>query len=152
MRAFSTVGPLHVAMVALAVACSNTPSPGGGSTPADGGPQVQSGSLGDTLHIPLGRSVSVDGGRLIVTFVAHGTDSRCPANVVCVWMGDIPVRILARSGNMTVERELHTGFEPRALTAGPYVVRVSGVLPYPGTETPGTPSPTKTVLVTVEPG
>jgi hypothetical protein len=101
------------------------------------------------VHIELGRSASVDGARLILTFVSRGADSRCPANAVCVWMGDVPVRIAARVGRTSVERELHTGIEPHSLTIDRYVVTVVGVLPYPGTETPDAPRATPTVLLRV---
>jgi hypothetical protein len=105
-------------------------------------------SLDDTLHIQLGRSASVDGGRLVLTFVSRGADSRCPANVVCVWMGDALVRIAARIGSTSLERELHTGLEPHSLNVNGYVVTVVGLLPYPGTGVTGTP----TVLLRVTRG
>lgn len=91
----------------------------------------------------------MDAGRLVLTFVSRGTDSRCPAHVVCVWMGDAAVRIGARAGNTSVERELHTGLDPHSLTVNGYVVTVVGLLPYPGTETPERPSATPTVLLRV---
>jgi hypothetical protein len=122
------------AIAAFAAGCSPPPAgaPGSGASP-DAGTQASSASLGDTLRIPLGRSASTDNGRLVLRFVSRGTDSRCPANVVCVWMGDAPVRIAARAGNTSTERELHTGLEPRSLTLGGYLVSVVGLLPYPGT-------------------
>ena len=64
-------------------------------------------------------------------------------------MGDVPVRIAARVGRTSVERELHTGIEPHSLTIDRYVVTVVGVLPYPGTETPDAPRATPTVLLRV---
>jgi hypothetical protein len=83
----------------------------------------------------------------MLTFVSRGADSRCPADVVCVWMGDASVRIAARTGNTSVERELHTGIEPHSLTAGGYVVTVVGLLPYPGTQAANAPAGTPTVLL-----
>jgi hypothetical protein len=124
------------ALAALAVGCSSPPAGAPGSAAApDAGSQVISASVGDTLRIPVGRSASVDNGRLVLRFVSRGADSRCPANVVCVWMGDAQVRIAARAGNASTERDLHTGLEPRSLTVGGYLVRVVGLLPYPGTTT-----------------
>jgi hypothetical protein len=101
------------------------------------------------LQIALGRRASVDGGRLVLTFVARGADSRCPANVVCVWMGDAAVRVAARVANTSVERELHTGIEPHSFTVNGYVVTVVGLLPYPGTPSADVPGATPTVLLHV---
>jgi hypothetical protein len=96
--------------------------------------------LDDTLHVALGTRASADNGRLVLTFAARLGDSRCPANVVCVWMGDATVRVVARVGRTTVERDLHTGIEPRALSIGGYVVTVVGLTPYPGTDDRSTPT------------
>jgi hypothetical protein len=134
--------------VAIAAACSSPPAAAPGSSGAS--PDAnRSASLGDTVQIELGRSAAVDGGRLVLTFVSRGTDSRCPANVVCVWMGDVPVRIAARSGKTSAEAELHTGIEPHSLGVNGYVVTVVGLVPYPGTEAPEAPRATPTVLLRV---
>jgi hypothetical protein len=137
-------GLLGVA-VAIATACSTpVPAPGSSGAAPDASAQTQSASLGDTVPIQLGRSASVDGGRLVLMFVSRGADSRCPANVVCVWMGDASVRVAARTRTTSVERDLHTGIEPRSLTVNSYVVTVVGLLPYPGTAAsearPGAPT------------
>jgi hypothetical protein len=133
--------------VALTVACSAPPAAAPAAGSPDASAPTQSVSLGDTLRIELGRSASVDGGRLVVKFVSRGADSRCPANVVCVWQGDVAVRIAARVGNTTVERELHTGLEPHSLTVARYVVTLVGLLPYPGTEAANVPSARPTALL-----
>jgi hypothetical protein len=142
------------AAVALAAACSSPPAgaPGSGAASPDASTDTRSAALGDTVHIPLGRSASVDGGRLVLTFRARGTDSRCPANVVCVWMGDVAVRIAARAGKASAEAELHTGIEPHSLTLDNYVVTVVGLLPYPGTTAPEAPPAAPTVLLRVTRG
>ena len=96
--------------------------------------------MDDTLTVAVGRSATLDNGRLAVSFVARQADSRCPANVVCVWAGDAVVRVSARAGRTTVERELHTGIEPRSLSIGGYTVTVVGLTPYPGTDDRSTPT------------
>jgi hypothetical protein len=148
--AATTRSGIFGAAVAVAAACSTPPAgaPGSSAASPDAG-TTRSASLGDTLHIQLGRSASVDDGRLVLTFVSRGTDSRCPANVVCVWMGDAPVRVAARAGNMSVERELHTGVEPHSFAINGYTVTVIGLLPYPGTGTAGAPDAAPTVLLRV---
>ena len=136
-----TVLALGVAAV-VAAACSSPPAaaPGSNGTRPDAGAGSRSEPLDDTVHVQLGRSVAVDDGRLVVTFVARLADSRCPANVVCVWMGDAAVRVAARAGRSTVEQELHTGVEPHSLSVDQYVVTVVGLTPYPGTDDRSTPT------------
>jgi hypothetical protein len=67
-------------------------------------------------------------------------------------MGDAAVRIAARAGRTSVERDLHTGDEPHSLSVDGYVVTVVGLLPYPGTEAPDVPPATPTVLLRVTRG
>ena len=135
--------------IAAGVACSSPPAaaPGSGSGSSDAGPDTRSAALGDTIRVRVGRSVSVDNGRLVLTFRSHGSDSRCPATVVCVWMGDVSMRIAARAARTAAEVDLHTGLEPRTLTIDRYVVKAVGMLPYPGT-TSSDATPTALLLVT----
>ena len=127
-------------MLAIGGACTSpsAAAPGASASP-DPGAQTRA-PLGDTVHVQLGRSASVDAGRLVLTFLSHGTDSRCAANVVCVWAGDVPVRIAARTGRTSAEVELHTGLEPHSLTVDGYVVTLVGFLPYPGTNDRSAPT------------
>jgi hypothetical protein len=129
---------LFAATIAIAAACSSPPAAATGSP--GGASDSRGGPLDDTLHVALGRSATADNGRLVLTFAARLADSRCPANVVCVWEGDATVRVSARVGRTTVERDLHTGVEPRTLSVDGYVVSVVGLTPYPGTDDRGTPT------------
>jgi hypothetical protein len=136
------------AVLTLAAACSSSPAaaPGSGGLPPDASAESRGGPVDDTLRVEVGRTATADNGRLAVTFAARLSDSRCPANVVCVWMGDAAVRISARAGRTTVERDLHTGIEPHSLSVDRYTITVVGLTPYPGTEDGGVP----TVIVRVE--
>ena len=137
-----------VGAVALGAACSNPSAGAPGAPGASPDASVErSAALGDTIQVRLGRSASVDNGRLILTFRSHGADSRCPATAVCVWAGDVAVRVGARAGPSTADAELHTGLEPHTLTIDRYVVKVVGMLPYPGTA-PSDTTPTALLLVT----
>lgn len=138
-----------VVAAALAAACSSAPATGSGAATPDAGTESRAGALDDTLRVELGRTVSADRGRLSLTFLARLADSRCPANAVCVWMGDAAVRIGARVGNTAVEREIHTALEPLSLTVDRYTVTVVGLLPYPGTAAADSPGVTPTVLLRV---
>ena len=128
------------AAVALAAACSKSPAAAGSGAGPDVGAEPRAAAVDDTVRVQLGRSATLDAGRLVVTFVARLSDSRCPANVVCVWMGDAAVRIAARAGRISVEHDLHTGIEPHSLSVDRYVVTVIGLTPYPGTDEQGTPT------------
>jgi hypothetical protein len=146
----SRAGLASLALALVVAACSNPPAATSscGAAP-NAGTDSRGAALDDTLQIQLGRSASADGGRLILTFVARLSDSRCPANAVCVWMGDAVVRVAARAGPTSLECELHTGLEPRSLAVGRYIVRVVGLLPYPGTEPEGVPAAPPTVVLRV---
>ncbi len=140
------------AAIAVAAACSSPPAAAPGSAGASPDPTSDSRSvpLDDTLYVALGQSASADRGRLVLRFDARLGDSRCPANVVCVWMGDAAVRIAARAGRTTVERDLHPGIEPHSLSVDRYTVTVVGLTPYPGTEAAEKPAVTPTVILRVE--
>jgi hypothetical protein len=139
------------AAVVLVAGCSSPPAavPGSRTAARDASTQTPSAALGDTVRIELGKTASVDDGRLTLRFISRGPDSRCPATVVCVWMGDIGVRLGARVDDSSLERELHTGIEPRSFTTSGYTVSLVGVLPYPGTSAAEGPASTPMVLVVV---
>jgi len=91
------------AALAVAAACSSSPAAAPGSTTApQDAADARGGPLDDTLPVALGRSASVDAGRLVLTFVARLSDSRCPANVVCVGSGDVAQRVTCRADDMRV--------------------------------------------------
>ena len=127
---------LLAAAGAFIAACS-TPPAASPSSGRDAGSESRAAALDDTVHVVLGRTATADRGRLALTFVRQVSDSRCPANAVCVWMGDAAVRVTARADAATVERELHTSVEPHSLSIGPYTVTIVGLLPYPGPNAPG---------------
>lgn len=106
----------------------------------------------DTLSIPLAEERSANDGRVRVRFVTLVSDSRCPANAVCVWEGDASVRLLVRVGGTTRDTVLHTFLEPRSLSIGRYVITITRVLPYPGTYPENVPPPRPTVLVSIRTG
>jgi hypothetical protein len=65
--------------------------------------------IGLNQETELAPGQSVQSGPLRVTFKSVGDDSRCPADVVCVWEGDAQVRVDVREeSGETVSRELHT--------------------------------------------
>jgi hypothetical protein len=85
-------------------------------------PQVE-----DQFWIKMGESVTLEKGSLTIKFVSVAGDSRCPAGVVCVWMGNAEV-ILDVSKN---EIRLNTLLDPTEAVVGDYNIQLLDVTPYP---------------------
>jgi len=134
-----------LAAAAALAACSSAAAPGGdNSTPSTS--QTPS-RVVDTLEIGLGQSATFDGGRLEIRFEARVSDSRCPANVVCVWQGDAHAKIVTRvAGGAPVTSSLHSTLEPRKVTVDRYTISMVGMTPFPGT---GRDSQTPTLIARV---
>ena len=113
-------------------ACSS----GAGTAPkADPSTSSVAGAFDDTVRVVRGQQTAVDGGRLKVTYTDL-TDSRCPANVVCVWAGDAAATIRLDVGGAVATPTLHTALEPKSATHAGYTVTLVSADPYPGTEPP----------------
>ena len=89
-----------------------------------------------------GRSADLGGSfRLTLVILA---DSRCPANVMCVWAGEAAVVVGPSHPNMRFAPDtLRLGSGPNARVdtarAGPHRLVLREVQPYPGTEAEGAP-------------
>jgi hypothetical protein len=89
-------------------------------------------SLGQEFELAPGQAASLDGG-LTVRLEQVLSDSRCPADALCVWAGDAVVRVVVtRSGRPSSTAELHTaaGFD-RTTSYDGLEVSLVKVLPYP---------------------
>ena len=64
-------------------------------------------------------------------------DSRCPKDVVCVWMGSAKIKLTVSDGasqaevNVEFKGDKKADFQEFGLNGQKYVLRVSEVLPYP---------------------
>jgi hypothetical protein len=91
--------------------------------------------LNRPFSLRAGQQVTVKGEKLRIKFVAVEEDSRCPANVTCIWAGNAAVRLefstsrndresltlnTAKSSTLVGERQYHS-----------YRVRLLGLKPYP---------------------
>lgn len=81
-----------------------------------------------TAGLALGQRGYADGP--IVTPIALIEDSRCPANVVCVWAGRVIVRVKVETGPSPVMLDL-TLNEPKPVADG--TITLTGVTPHPKT-------------------
>jgi hypothetical protein len=72
-------------------------------------------------------------------------DSRCPANVVCVWQGDGAVLLeIAPLNGDSKESVLHTSVEPNSISVGRAELRLVKLDPYPAA--PGSIDPNAYVV------
>ena len=119
-------------LLAVTLGCGNSRPP---AEPNDDEPQPKVVSSGSEFTLRRGERASVDDGILLVTFLAVVSDSRCPADVVCVWQGDAAMLFHLESPRSEaptgVVDTLHTELQPRAANYLGYAVRVNGLLPYP---------------------
>ena len=122
---------LLIASAALA-ACSSAVGPTRDALSPDA--SVRTGARTDTVSVRLGSSAVLDGGRLELKFEARVDESRCPANVTCIWAGDALVRLVTRvAGGAATAVDLHTALEPNKLKVDRYTISMIGLTPYPGT-------------------
>jgi len=93
----------------------------------------------DVLPIPadvqlhLGETATLDGGELQVSLVQVEEDSRCPMNVMCVWMGRGLVRLRATVDGVDkgeVTASTNSGPDPDAVVDR-YVLSLTDLQPYP---------------------
>ena len=131
MRRISIAAFLVTALITTACARNTAPDDAASRSPQ--GTEQRAASIDDTLRIPLGAARSTDGGAVTVRFDKRIADSRCPANAVCVWMGDAHVQIRATAAGRDTTAELHTALEPKLLRIGEHALSLVTLLPYPGT-------------------
>lgn len=120
--------------LALLIACGN--QDGRTESPTDAQPDPSVEIVGDTafLELPLGRSA--DNGELQVAFDAVTEDSRCPADVQCVWEGNASIRLTLSFGNETEVAVLSSTLNPRQAAFFGYTVAFRDLTPHPVSQQP----------------
>jgi hypothetical protein len=82
-----------------------------------------------------GESVSSADGDLKVTFVEVLEDSRCPADAVCVWAGQVQVLVEVAYGTeiqqYTLTADTLLEGDVNSITVGEYTIKLEQVDPYP---------------------
>jgi hypothetical protein len=100
---------------------------------------VEPPTLGEPFSLARGETVEIDG--LGVTFAAVLEDSRCPADVTCVWEGRASVNLnlthAGRAGGINIEIPGGTGVDDTArhetVTVLDHSITLMALDPYPGT-------------------
>lgn len=122
---------LSALLGSLVLACANSKPP---AEPNDDEPQPKVVPTNVEFTLRLGETASAGGGMLLVTFLSVGNDSRCPADVVCVWQGDAEVHFRLASEESeaaAIIDTLHTEIQPRATSYLGYTITMKGLQPYP---------------------
>ncbi len=117
----SSVGPHGVAVEAR------------GATRRAGAAQVR---LGREFKLRAGRPVTFEGKDLRLKLLRVASDSRCPADVNCVWAGnaEVQVEVGAGSGKRKTTLRLNTNAGPERPGEGKYgryTVKLVGLSPQP---------------------
>lgn len=111
--------------------------------------------LDQAFQLGIQQQVIVDG--LTIQFLGISEDSRCPADVQCVWAGQVSARFQV-SSNTTPATEVllsegaGTDAQPTTTVDG-YQIQLDEVTPYPNSQNPIEPDGyTVTLTVTSMPG
>jgi hypothetical protein len=74
----------------------------------DKGPTAPTVPINRQYTLAPGETVAIDGTGLRVQFIRVAGDSRCPADALCIWIGDATVQLRASNGRDTRDYDLHT--------------------------------------------
>jgi hypothetical protein len=85
--------------------------------------------LDDPFALRMEQTAEVAGTPLRLRFEEVLEDSRCPADVMCVWAGNARIRLIVEATTEPAELLLNTGLEPRAAPAAGYLVTLEAVQP-----------------------
>lgn len=121
---------LSIATVSLGSSCSKS-----------GDKRLKEGTIELTLHESA--DGSLNGDRVKLGFDAVVSDSRCPANAICIWQGAATATFSFTKNGSNHRFNLSTitmepNYKKDTIIAG-YKIEFINLLPYPGTFTPPAP-------------
>ncbi len=88
-------------------------------------------TLDQAFTLAPGESATVHGASMSLQFLRVSSDSRCPADAICLQGGDAIVHVRA-AGAVTADYELHTGGPPHAVTTPTGLrIELTQLQPYP---------------------
>ena len=92
--------------------------------------------VGQPFTLALGGVAAVSGADVEIRFVRVADDSRCGADVVCVWEGNARIEIEARSlpAGVADLYSLNTTLDPKRVVVGSHVVELLGLSAGPAYE------------------
>jgi len=125
---------ISVLVLTTSAACAKNPA----------GPSVPTGR---EFQVRAGESVAIQGTDLGLRFEGVAHDSRCPADVVCVQMGDaVAVFAVTKGGHKVESLSLHTEPGGQQGTVGDWALTLTRLEPYPYVSRPIAPSDYKATL------
>ena len=97
------------------------------------GEDVTQARMGHEFKIKVGQLIKIEGEDLQIRFKAVAQDSRCPADVNCVWAGNAEVALDLLEGKCTTTLTLntHDSNAPEKGKAGRYGLKLVKLDPYP---------------------
>jgi hypothetical protein len=94
-------------------------------------PAAPSGPLDARIELGVGRSAWIPDTSFQLRFVAVVSDTRCPANALCVWAGDALVRIdITQPARDRFSYDLHM-FNSQPVRHADVTIALLGLSPYP---------------------
>jgi hypothetical protein len=123
-RAALTAG---AALWLVAAGCRSTAGPPDASTE-----ELVQVELTQTFTLSPGQVARIGRDGPYLAFRRVSQDSRCPMDVVCVWMGDAVVQVeVGLTLSDWTRGELHTDAQQPPLDVGSYRIRLTELQPYP---------------------
>jgi hypothetical protein len=94
---------------------------------------------GQAFALPLGKTATVKGSDVRLTFIDVRSDSRCPVDVQCVWAGEAKIGVLISGNGTTEETKVLSLTSPDSeARAGNLRIRFVGLAPVPRQADAGT--------------
>jgi hypothetical protein len=94
-----------------------------------GGTPTTPGTAGETVTLAIGETAAVPDTSLSLMFAAVSSDSRCPADVVCIQLGEAVVALDALAGGGASRFELSTTGSARVAQVGGFRIELSSLVP-----------------------
>ena len=85
--------------------------------------------LGQEFQLKVGRSATVAGEGLTISFEGVPEDSRCPVGVQCIWAGNAVVNLVASKDGKAAGIQLNTTLEPHSATYLDYTITLVSLAP-----------------------
>jgi hypothetical protein len=86
---------------------------------------------GEDFSLRFGEKAIVQGTNLTIEFADVGSDSRCPADVMCIWAGNAEVRLEILGLDSLISVVLNTTEPPASAVVAGYEIMLKQLDPYP---------------------
>ncbi len=137
MKTAITTIVIIAAVGLLAMACVGKPTPVPTYTPVPPTPTPMPTPTVHRVEIGLGKSVELPGQGIGISFDRVVEDSRCPANVVCVWAGEAVIELTVTEADTSsvVRLSLRPGRVASSQPSSEDIsMRLISLEPYPGSD------------------